>query len=73
MTNDKKIYENRIKNSESFLKESQEESKHLRFSKDKIEGQLKIVQEELDIIKKSYEEMATKKQTEIELLTRELN
>ena len=34
---------------------------------------MKIVSEELMIVQKTYEEMSSKKQTEVELLTRELN
>lgn len=42
-------------------------------SAEKLEGQLKMVEEELEIVQRSYEELASKKSSELELLTKEIN
>ncbi len=73
MANEKRILETKLKNLDSSYKQSQEEIKTLKFTKDKIEGQLKLITEELSLVQKSFDDMSNKKQSEMELLTREIN
>ena len=38
-----------------------------------MEGQLKVVSEQLELVQKSHDQLAAKKQNEIDLLTKEVN
>ena len=54
-------------------KTATEQSFALKVSKDRFEGQFKAVQEQLAMVQKSHDELASKKQTENELISRDLN
>lgn len=42
-------------------------------TKEQLEGQVKLVTDQLELLQKSYEQIAGKKTTETELLTKDLN
>lgn len=56
-----------------MIKQNNEELKNLRLQKDKLEGQLRLLSEELNVVQKSFDELSFKKQSELDLLTKELN
>ncbi len=73
LLNNKKILDSKLKTLENSFKQVQEELKNAKLSNDKLESSHRLLSEELSLVQKSFEEMAGKKQTELELLTREVN
>ena len=59
--------------SEQQLKQANESVSSLRVAKEKLDGQYKVVSEQLELVQNSHEQMASKKQNETELMSKEIN
>ncbi len=62
-----------MRTAESLLKQSQEESRQLRLTCEKQDGQLKVTSEQLENCKKTLEDLSIKKHQELELLNKEIS
>ena len=67
------ILSQRVTTAEEASKTNGEQAHALKTSKDKFEGQLRAMQEQLSMVQRSHDELASKKQTETDLMGRELN
>lgn len=65
--------EAKFKNLDSNLKQLTEDNRTLRLGNEKLDSESKLVNEEFEILQRSYEELSLKKQSEVELLTKEIN
>jgi septal ring factor EnvC (AmiA/AmiB activator) len=72
LQNEKRINETKVRNNEGLLRQSQEETRVFKLSADKLDCQLKVSLEQLDSLKKSLDDVSTKKQQELDLLSKEL-
>ena len=57
----------------SELKTASDKATALQQKSEQQEGQLAVVTEQLELVQKSHDQLAAKKQNEIDLLTKELN
>ena len=55
------------------MQTAEEKSVSLQQKSQQLEGQLKVVQDQLELVQKSHDQLASKKQNEIDLLTKEVN
>lgn len=69
----KEMFEQKFKKVEESLKQRDEQIKTLKIQKDKLEGQSKVLSEQLDLVQTSHEELSTKKANEVDLLSREIS
>lgn len=67
------ILESKFKQSESLLKQSNEQANSHKLAREQLDGQVKMLTEQLELLQKSYEQIAVKKTTETDLLTKDLN
>lgn len=67
------ILDSKLKACEALLKQTSEQASSNKVAKEQLEGQVKLVTDQLELLQKSYEQIAGKKTTETELLTKDLN
>ena len=67
------LFESKHTSSEQQLKLASDKANSLQQKADQQEGQIKVVTEQLELVQKSHDQLAAKKQNEIDLLTKELN
>jgi hypothetical protein len=58
------ILQAKLQNSEQVKKEATEAASSLRSAKSLLEGQLKVLNEQVDMLQKAHEDLSMKKQTE---------
>lgn len=63
----------KLTNVSETAKTAQEQATSFKAGKDRYEGQFKAVQEQLTLVQKAHDELAQSKQTETDLLARDLN
>ena len=62
-----------MKNLDNNLRTITEEARGFRLTNEKLDGQQKLLNEEYEVLQKSFEELSLKKQQEVELLAKEIN
>ncbi len=72
ITNERRILEGKWKQSDSIAKQREEENRSLRVNLEKVDAIAKVTTEQLENAKSALEEVSTKKQQELDLLSREL-
>ena len=55
------------------MKGKDEQFKTVKIQKDRFEGQNKVLNEQLQVIQGSYDDLSAKKSNEIDLLSKEIN
>ena len=72
LSNEKRIYETKLKNCESILRTTQEDLRAVKSAHDKADSTCKLLGEQLDSAKKTVEEITVKKQQEFDLINKEV-
>ena len=70
---EKQILESKFNTAESLCKQATEQAASLKTTKEQLEGQLKVVNEQVELVQKSHDTLAAKKQNETDLLSKEVN
>ena len=73
LSNEKRIFETKVRALEQSLKQAQEDFRIMRVSHDKLDNQLKLTTEQLVMVEKSLEDFQVKKQMEVDLLSKEIS
>ena len=71
--NQKEIFESKVKRLEEAVKSKDEQIKALKVQKEKYEGQSKVLNEQLELIQNSHDQLSAKKGQEVEMLTKEIS
>lgn len=71
--NQKEIFEAKVKRLEEAAKSKDEQIKALKVQKEKYEGQSKVLNEQLELIQNSHDQLSAKKSQEVEMLTKEIS
>jgi hypothetical protein len=67
------VLKTKLQTQEQLAKTNGEQAIAFKISKEKFEGQVRAVTEQLEIVTRSHDQLVEKKQAETELLQREIN
>ena len=73
MSNERRIYDTKLKNCESILRQTQEECRVTKQAFEKSDATCKLLSEQLDSARKTVEEVTVKKQQEFDLINKEVS
>ena len=63
----------KLRDAEESNKEMDEMIRNLKLVKEKLDGQARVVSEQLEVVQHSHDELVQKKSSETDLLSKEIN